>query len=538
MNAGWQKSFRDIPNKERLLQHCTFAATTFHRQVMTNSGPKEQEAMENLIPTVCVLGELARRMCKEGYGKNPDEDIRTFERRAESGDPAPEEMRDILVPLDKSVPNLSQTDNPDDALRFLEQEKQAIRRYWEFADIIVARIDRAYGIDRLPPEERRAARQAKAARDHESAYMPTDAAHFHLNALDDLLDYFRRRLLPPEPAVPRPPRAFEIPEEAERHGRRVEWLYRVLVHVTKDRLSKPGFLDNQAHYDRVNQEAFEMARNILNTRFTVEEEKTLCLITGIGSDPDCLPKQWDDFYVHPAYTDLWGKYTYLSARIRQYRSTRLPPPGCYIKHSGRVLKALLEDSEEPLSPYDAFNAYYKADFRGEFEAFFRSYCAATDNDTRFLGFQRDHLIHMDTILMTTHMSDLAWPQEEHLARFAMSVWAICAADCAVYGRLPRHAAKWEKKTRFPKFTGWNYLAASPNFIFSMVSEREKTVGSEIETLIGQAGSNIIRDLMDHLAVLLDLEPEECQTAGAFLCSWLIADSAKAGLPFDGECFLH
>ena len=537
MNAGWKKRFRDIPNKERLLRECTFAAATFHRQVMTNSGPKEQEALENLIPAVCVLGELARMMCKEGYGRHPDQDINTFERRAESGDPAPEEMRVILGPLDKSVPELSKTAPPDDALRFLEQEKQAIRRCREFADIIAARIDRAYGIDLLPPEERRAARQAKTARDRESAYMPTDAVLFHLNALDELLEYFRRRFLPPEPAVPRPPRAFEIPEEAERHAKRVEWLYRVLVHATKDGLSKPGFLDDPALYDRVNQEAFEMAQQILNTRFTAEEEETLCLITGIGGDPDRLPKQWEDFYVHPAYRELWNKYTYLSARIRLYRSARLPRPGCHFNRS-RGLKRFLEDSEKPVSPYDAFHSYYEEDFRGEFEAFFRSYCAAADCDTRFTGFSGDHLVHLDTILMNTHKNVLTWPREEHLARFAMSVWAVCAADCAVYGLLHRHAAKWEKKTHFPKFTDQRRLAASPNFIFSMVSERGEAVGSEIETLIGQAGSKIIRDIADRLAVLLSPEPPECQLAAAFLRSWLIADSTKKGLSFHEECFLH
>ena len=188
--------------------------------------------------------------------------------------------------------------------------------------------------------------------------------------------------------------------------------------------------------------------------------------------------------------------------------------------------------------YDAFRTYYESEFRSELGVFFQSYCSATDNDIRFMGFDKDDLVHMDTILIHLDRQKLAWPEKEHLAWFALGIWSISAADIAVYNFYSEHSQTWEAYTHYPKFTGWNYYASKPNWFFHLAAEQDAAAMSEIEAFIAEAGNAFVKELSGDITVLLGLREQDQLFIEDFLISWLNTDVYDNGKSYDLQCFLH
>ena len=196
----------------------------------------------------------------------------------------------------------------------------------------------------------------------------------------------------------------------------------------------------------------------------------------------------------------------------------------------------LEESGCPTA-YSEFSSYYEYAFPGELNDFFSSYCKQSGKDVRFLGFNRDELIHMDTIILNMHREKLDWPVDTHLAAFCVGIWTLAAADIAVYSFFHHRSAEWEADTHYPKFTGWNYYATEPNYIFQLAEKQHPGVIDEIKKLTEEIGGLLVKNTAADIAGLLHLNRGEFMKLKDFLDSWMKMPPDE-GQEYDVKCFLR
>lgn len=195
-------------------------------------------------------------------------------------------------------------------------------------------------------------------------------------------------------------------------------------------------------------------------------------------------------------------------------------------------------SESTRTSYRAFKTYFESTFSEELRAFFLSYCQATNDSTKFLGFNRDHLTLMDTILINLHRQELTWPEEKHLAWFAMGLWSIAVTDIVIYSHFKQYAPAWEVRTHYPKLTGWNYYATEPSYLLTLITQESNKAKDEIEAFICDSGKQLVQELTTDTADLLKLGEQDCQVIESFLLSWLKMGTSEQGIEYDAECFLR
>ena len=339
MNAGLAKYLKDAPNKESLLRRSIEILTP-----VFNRGFAHDDTLCTAVAVVRVLENLAEAMNEQGYGLDPDNEIREFNRLAEGGDRRPDDLNRILAPLDDEIPSVFGAEKLESALDFIDKERDRAKLAEKPLRAMIRRIDEAYGLTDTPEDQIVAARKAKATRQDGSAYMPIWGIWYQFDDLCGSLDGIQHKLTaPPEietPPEPRPVRAFQVPEEAEIHKQRYEWLYAVMCRVVDGTCRR---FHPQCGVPIKN--SLQSASVRLWVCFTAEEEKTLCRITGMEKGIDSIPDRWTDFIVPPEDTALWEKYVGLSRYAIHFAMQS--------RSSLNVLKALLGDYEDTVSPTDA-----------------------------------------------------------------------------------------------------------------------------------------------------------------------------------------
>ncbi len=148
----------------------------------------------------------------------------------------------------------------------------------------------------------------------------------------------------------------------------------------------------------------------------------------------------------------------------------------------------------PLNQYYLdFSQYYQKKFRQDLNQLFKSYCLISNNDTVFLGFNKDNLIHIDTIIMGMHIKDLKFPNEKDIAKFTMAIWTIIVSDLIVYCLYHDYSELWENLTHYPKFTGWNYYATEPNHFLQIMEHVYPTqnIHEEISIMISKFRNKLV-----------------------------------------------
>ena len=339
MNAGLAKYLKDAPNKESLLRRSIEILTpVFNHRI------EHDETLCTAVSVVRVLGNLAEAMSKQGYGSDPDNDIREFNRRVENGERRPDDLNRILAPLDEDIPTVFGAEKLEDALKFIDMERDRTKLAQRPLRAMIRRIDETYGLTDTPEDQIVAARKAKATRQEGSAYMPIWGIRYQLDDLCGCLGGIRYELTAPPkietPPEPKPVHAFPIPEETDAHRQRYEWLNAVMrrvVHGTSRR--------SHARCGVPIANSLRSAAGRLWVCFTVEEEKTLCRITGMGKSIDRIPDRWTDFSVPPEDMAVWEKYVGLSSSAIHFAMQS----GLYRDK----LKAFLEDVEDTVPPADA-----------------------------------------------------------------------------------------------------------------------------------------------------------------------------------------
>ncbi len=186
--------------------------------------------------------------------------------------------------------------------------------------------------------------------------------------------------------------------------------------------------------------------------------------------------------------------------------------------------------------YKDFQIYYADSFRNELNALFRSYCDKSDGDIYFLGFNRDHLFHMDMIRLNQYKRFLDWPAKNHMVWFSLGLWSLAVSDIAVYSFFPQYLNRWESKTGYPKFTGWNYYADSPRHVLALLTDLDDSVSEGINTFLGDVGDLFINEISHDITELLQLSEQEQSFMKDFLSSWSGMDTN--GMSYDERCFLR
>ena len=88
MNPGLARYLKDSPNKESLLRRSIETLNpVFGKRIEGDA------ALCTAVLTVRVLANLAAVMWERGYGSDPDNDIREFNRLADGGKQKPDDWR-------------------------------------------------------------------------------------------------------------------------------------------------------------------------------------------------------------------------------------------------------------------------------------------------------------------------------------------------------------------------------------------------------------------------------------------------------------
>ena len=336
VNPGRKKYLKDAPNKESLLRRSIEILTP-----VFNRGIEHDDTLWAAAAVVRMLENLAEAMNEQGYGSDPDNDIREFNRLVETGERRQDDLSRILAPLDDEIPSVFGAEKPEDALDFIDTERDRAERAGEPLRAMIRRIDEAYGLTDTPEDRIDAARRTKATRQDGSAYMPIWGIRHQLDNLCGCLGGIRQKLTaPPEietPPEPEPVHAYKVPEEAEAHKQRYEWLDAVMHRVVYSTARRC-----RAICGLPIENSLRRASGGLWVCFTAEEEKTLCRITGMGKGIDSIPDRWADFAVPPEETALWEKYVRLSRTANLFAMQ----PGTL----SSAMKAFLEDCEDSVPP--------------------------------------------------------------------------------------------------------------------------------------------------------------------------------------------
>ena len=195
--------------------------------------------------------------------------------------------------------------------------------------------------------------------------------------------------------------------------------------------------------------------------------------------------------------------------------------------------------------YSFFERYYRNDFSSDLSRCFQSYCAATDNDIIFMGFHKDDIVHIDTIMASMSIDKLVFPSVEKMPYFILSVMTIIIADITVYSKYHSLSKEWESMTRYPKFTGWNYYAVYPHYVFSMMTKAfpDDDIGGSVAKLIESFGEKVIDEISNDIVSILKMDDKELIPIKEFVGSWftyetIVDQAAKKGMDYNPRCFLY
>lgn len=196
---------------------------------------------------------------------------------------------------------------------------------------------------------------------------------------------------------------------------------------------------------------------------------------------------------------------------------------------------LLSPAENQL--YSDFVSYYSVTFRSDISRFLASY-SALGLPMQFSGFCKGNLVNVDTFYLGKNINNLYFPSQDSIAKFSLALWTIVISDIVVYDRYHQLSEEWEKVTKYPKFTSWNYSAASPSLLLNIISKvyPENDTGTELDHLIASIGTRVVYDIANDITTILKLNRTDQHEISAFASSWLTRSGE--GIPYDPKCYLY